>query len=66
MDDAPMTNVDEPFAGLVGFNVSASLLCSSLASSLFVVVELLDNDSLRGGCSVCNCEHKVATGRESR
>lgn len=65
MDEAPITKVDEPFA-LLGFNVSPSALCPSLAISLLVVVELLDSDSFRGGCSVCNWEHRVATGRESR
>lgn len=65
IDDAPITNVDEPFA-LLAFNVRTSALCPSLAISLFVVVELLDSDSFRGGCNVCNCEHKAATGRESR
>lgn len=53
IDEAPMTNVDEPLA-LLGFCVSTSALCPSLAASLFVVVELLDSDSFRGGCRVCN------------
>lgn len=60
-----MTRVDDALA-LLGFKVSTSALCPSLAISLFVVVELLERDSFRGGCSVCNWEHKAATGRESR
>lgn len=59
----PTTIVDEPFAAGLGFNVSASVLCPSLAISLFVVVELLDRDSPRGGC---NELHNAATGRVSK
>lgn len=65
MDEAPIASVDEALA-LLGFKVSTSPLCPSLAISLFVVVELLERDSFRGGCSVCNWEQSAATGRESR
>lgn len=67
MDEPPITNVDEPFAALVGFIADASVLWPSLTISLFVVVELLDSDSLRGGCNECcvSCVQRAATGRES-
>lgn len=63
--DEPPIIVDDPFPALVGFMVIASE--PSLIASLFVAVELLDKDSLRGGCRVCcvNCVHRAATGRES-
>lgn len=66
-DEPPMTNVDEPFPAFCGFTVIGSELWPSLIISLLVAVELLDNDSFRGGCNVCwvNCEHRVAIGRDS-
>lgn len=63
--DEPPSIVDDPFPALFGFMVIASE--PSLMASLFVAVELLESDSLRGGWRVCcvNCVHRAATGRES-
>lgn len=65
--DDGITSVEEPFPVLFWLIVIASELWPSLIISLFVVVELLDSDSFRGGCSVecVNWEQSAATGRES-